>query len=229
MMIEDFEQGKILLVDKPLTWTSFDVVNIIRKISRAKIGHAGTLDPLATGLLILCTGGFTKKLGEFQGFDKVYEGSLKFGETTPSYDLETKPDHTFGTEHITEEMIYNEVQNFKGKVQQLPPAFSAIKKDGVPHYKKARKGEEVILEPRDIEIFDFQITKIEMPFVHFHVHCSKGTYIRSLAHDFGKALFSGAHLTSLRRTKIAEYRIEDAWNLEELIQDIKKQRASVNT
>lgn len=227
--MEDFEQGKILLVDKPLTWTSFDVVNIIRKISRAKIGHAGTLDPLATGLLILCTGNFTKKLGEFQGFDKVYEGTLKLGETTPSYDLETKPDQIFSTDGITDEMIYGATEKFKGKIQQLPPAYSAIKKDGVPHYKKARKGEEVILEPREVEIFDFQITKIEMPVVHFKIHCGKGTYIRSLAYDFGKALNSGAHLTSLRRTKIGEHRIEDAWDLEELIQDIKKQRASANT
>ncbi|MFN3755942.1 MAG: tRNA pseudouridine(55) synthase TruB [Flavobacterium sp.] len=215
---EDFLEGQILLIDKPLTWSSFQAVNKIkyalkRKFDlpkKFKIGHAGTLDPLATGLLIICTGKFTKKITEIQGQVKEYTGTFYLGATTPSYDLETEIDQTFPTEHLNDELIKNTIQPFLGEIDQKPPVFSAIKKDGIRMYEHARAGTEVEMVSRKTTIYEFDITRIALPEVDFHVVCSKGTYIRSLAHDFGKALDSGAHLTALRRTKIGKFTVEDS-------------------
>jgi tRNA pseudouridine55 synthase len=219
-----FAEGQMLLIDKPLTWTSFDVVGKIRnsiKPLKIKVGHAGTLDPLATGLLIVCTGKFTKKIDSYQAEDKEYTGTITLGGTTPSYDLETEVDETFPTDHISEQMIHDAAKTFEGDIDQYPPAHSAIKINGERIYEKARRGETVELKTRKVSINSFIIEKIEMPVVQFRVSCSKGTYIRSLAYDFGKALNSGAHLSSLRRTKSGDYQVANAWNLEELIQKIK--------
>jgi tRNA pseudouridine55 synthase len=214
---EDFKTGQILLIDKPLTWSSFQAVNkvrwVIRKafdIKKIKVGHAGTLDPLATGLLVICTGKFTKRLSEFQGQIKEYTGEITLGATTPSYDLETEIDKTFPLEHITEEAIQEATEQFIGEIAQFPPVFSALKKDGKRLYEYARNNEEVEIKSRKIQIDEFEITKIDLPKVSFRVVCSKGTYIRSLAHDFGKALQSGGHLSKLRRTKIGEFNAENA-------------------
>ncbi len=214
---ENFKTGQLLLIDKPLEWTSFQAVNKIKwgirkkfKLKKLKVGHAGTLDPLASGLLLICTGKFTKKIPEFQGLVKEYTGTFTLGDTTPSYDLETEIDQTFPVNHISEELIYKTATQFIGKQLQEPPIFSALKKDGKRLYEFAREGKKVAIQPRSIEIFIFDITKIELPTVHFKVVCSKGTYIRSLAHDFGKALESGAHLSTLRRTKIGEFSVENA-------------------
>ena len=221
----DFQAGTTLLIDKPQNWTSFDVVNKLRHrlrkltgIKKIKVGHAGTLDPLATGLLIICTGKFTKKLTEFQGFDKEYTGTFKLGGTTPSYDAETEVDQTFPTHHITAELIEAARQQFLGTIQQVPPMFSAIKVNGQPLYKKARKGEKVEIKARTVHIEEFELTNIDLPDISFRLHCSKGTYVRSLAHDMGKTMGSGAYLTALRRTQVGPYRIENAWNLDELIE-----------
>ena len=215
----EFKAGQILLVDKPLTWSSFAAVNklrwVIRKafdIKKIKVGHAGTLDPLATGLLIICTGKFTKRLSEFQGQPKEYTGEITLGATTPSYDLETEVDATFETEHITETQIHETVKQFIGDIEQYPPVFSALKKDGKRLYEYARNGEDVEIKPRTINIAAFEITKIDLPKVEFRVVCSKGTYIRSLAYDFGKALNSGGHLSVLRRTKIGDFSVDDAFD-----------------
>lgn len=223
----DFRVGATLLVDKPKDWTSFDVVNKIRfrlrkitGVKRIKVGHAGTLDPMATGLLILCTGKFTKKLASFQGLDKVYTGSFKLGASTPSYDAETEIDHTFPYKDITEKDIEKARQLYLGDINQVPPMYSAIKVDGQPLYKRARKGEFIEIKARPVHIFDFDITGNKLPDIGFRLHCSKGTYVRSLAHDMGHSLDSGAYLTELRRTKIGEYSIEDAWNLEALIEQL---------
>ncbi|WP_103069355.1 tRNA pseudouridine(55) synthase TruB [Aquimarina sediminis] len=214
---QDYKDGQILLIDKSLQWTSFQVVNklrwLIRKnfnIKKIKVGHAGTLDPLASGLLIICTGKFTKRIQEFQGQIKEYTGTLKLGATTPSYDLETEIDQTFSIGHISEEMIKNATIDFIGEIEQYPPVFSALKKDGKRLYEYAREGEAVEIRPRKISITEFEITRIDLPEVDFRVVCGKGTYIRSLAHDFGKKLDSGAHLTGLRRTKIGAFSVEDA-------------------
>ncbi|MGE4346382.1 MAG: tRNA pseudouridine(55) synthase TruB [Flavobacteriaceae bacterium] len=212
-----YQLGKILLIDKPLTWSSFQAVNKIKYILKRKynlpksfkIGHAGTLDPLATGLLIICTGKFTKKIPELQGMTKEYTGTFCLGATTPSYDLETEVDNTYPTEHLTEELIYNATKQFIGEVEQKPPIFSAIKKDGKRLYEHARKGEEVEITARKVVIHEFEITKIALPEISFRVVCSKGTYIRSLAYDFGLALNSGAYLSALRRTKIGEFSVEN--------------------
>ncbi len=224
----NFQSGATLLIDKPKTWTSFDVVNKIRYkikhrlgIKKIKVGHAGTLDPMATGLLIICTGSFTRKLNEFQGLPKVYTGTFRLGGTTPSFDTETKVDETYPTEHITPELLEEARQKFLGNIEQLPPMFSAIKVDGQPLYKKARKGQVVEVQARPVEIFDFDLTRVELPEVDFLVKCSKGTYIRSLAHDFGQAVRSGAYLTALRRTAIGPFSIEKAWNLEDLVEYIE--------
>ena len=224
----DFQAGATLLIDKPLDWTSFDVVNKVRyalksklNVKKIKVGHAGTLDPKATGLLILCTGKFTKKLTEFQGLGKEYAGTITLGATTPSYDVETEVDQTYPTEHIDDLLLDKTREQFIGDLEQLPPIFSAIKKDGVPLYKRARKGEKVEVKPRAISIYDFEFTRIALPEVDFKVSCSKGTYIRSLAYDFGKMLGSGGYLSALRRTQIGTHRIEDAWQLEELIKEIE--------
>ena len=215
---EDYQIGRILLIDKPLNWTSFQAVNkikyaLINKVGlpkKFKIGHAGTLDPLATGLLLVCTGKFTKRITELQGQAKEYTGTFFIGATTPSYDLETEIDESFPISHIDETVIQETVKQFLGEIDQKPPIYSAIKKDGVRLYEHARAGESVEIEPRKTTIHDFEITRIALPEIDFRVVCSKGTYIRSLAYDFGKALNSGAHLTALRRTKIGDYHVENA-------------------
>lgn len=216
--VEDFLNGQILLIDKPLNWTSFQAVNkikyaLINKVGlpkKFKIGHAGTLDPLASGLLLICTGKFTKKISELQGQAKEYTGTFFIGATTPSYDLETEIDETFSISHIDNDLIHETVKQFLGEINQKPPIYSAIKKDGVRLYEHARAGEVVEIEFRKTTIHEFEITRIALPEIEFRVVCSKGTYIRSLAFDFGKALNSGAHLTALRRTKIGDYSIENA-------------------
>jgi tRNA pseudouridine55 synthase len=216
--VEDFQNGQLLLIDKPLNWTSFQAVNkikyaLINKVGlpkKFKIGHAGTLDPLASGLLLICTGKFTKKISELQGQAKEYTGTFFIGATTPSYDLETEIDETFPISHIDYELIHETVKQFLGEINQKPPIYSAIKKDGVRLYEHARAGEVIEIELRKTTIHEFEITRIALPEIDFRVVCSKGTYIRSLAFDFGKALNSGAHLTSLRRTKIGDYSIENA-------------------
>jgi len=215
--LEAYQEGKVLLIDKPLNWTSFQVVNKIRwlikqqfEIKKIKVGHAGTLDPLATGLLILCTGKFTKKIETYQAQVKEYTGTITLGATTPSYDLESEVDQTFDISGITKEDILQNTQNFIGKIQQQPPIFSALKKDGKRLYEYARKGEHLEIPKRAITINEFKITNIDMPNVEFQVVCSKGTYIRSLAHDFGKMLNNGAHLSSLRRTKIGDFSVDNA-------------------
>ena len=211
-----YEQGQLLLINKPLHWTSFDVVRQIRNlVGVKKVGHAGTLDPLATGLLVICTGKFTKKINEYMAREKEYTGTFILGATTPTYDLESKPENFKSTENITEQQIQNKVKKFLGEVMQIPPAHSAIKIDGKRVYELARKGEEVKLEPRKIFIGEFEITKIELPVVHFRVVCSTGTYIRSLANDFGEALGCGAHLSGLCRTRIGEFKLEDSLTIEE--------------
>ncbi|MFK7808386.1 MAG: tRNA pseudouridine(55) synthase TruB [Saprospiraceae bacterium] len=221
----DFQAGATLLVDKPKDWTSFDVVNKIRfqlrRITgnkKIKVGHAGTLDPMATGLLIICTGKFTKRLAELQGLPKTYSGTIQLGATTPSYDAETPIDKHYPTDHITTDLIEEKRQTFLGPQEQYPPMYSAIKVDGQPLYKKARKGIMVEVKPRPVDIMQFDLTRVEVPEVDFEVACSKGTYIRSLAFDFGKALGSGGYLTALRRDSIGEYRLEDGWNLEEFVE-----------
>ncbi len=218
---EDYKNGQVLLIDKPLNWTSFQVVNKLRwnirkqfNIKKIKVGHAGTLDPLATGLLIVCTGKETKNIEKYQAQTKEYTGTFFVGATTPSYDLETKIDNHFKTEHITEAMLHETCKQFIGKIQQKPPIFSAIKKDGKRLYEFAREGKEVVINAREVEIMAFEIIKIDFPSVYFRVVCSKGTYIRSLAHDFGIALKSGAYLSSLRRTKIGDFSVEEAVQIE---------------
>jgi len=220
----DFKKGELLLIDKPKNWTSFDIVRKIRNTTNAKIGHAGTLDPLATGLLIVGTGVFTKQLTELQTYSKEYTGSFYIGATTPSYDLETEPNETWDISAISENDIYKAVESFKGESMQMPPIFSAIKIGGKTSYDLARKGQTPDLQSRPIIIYDFEITKIELPEVYFRVACSKGTYIRSLAYDFGRALGVGAYMSSLCRTKIGEYKLEDAWQMEALITEIKRQQ-----
>lgn len=220
--LEDFQNGKVLLLDKPLDWTSFQMVNkirwIIKKhfgIKKIKVGHAGTLDPLASGLLIICTGKFTKKIDEFQAQEKEYTGTFSLGATTPSYDLETEPDQFFDISNISEAQIIEASKKFIGTVQQQPPIFSALKKEGKKLYEFARKGQEVDIPFRDITISEFEITRIDLPEIDFRVVCSKGTYIRSLAHDFGKALENGAHLSALRRTRIGDFSVENAIAIED--------------
>lgn len=225
----DFLAGTTLLVDKPLEWTSFDVVNKIRgalratlNIKKIKVGHAGTLDPLATGLLIICTGKSTKTIDNIQALYKEYTGTIKLGATTPSYDAETEEDSSFSLDGLTEDKIKANCAQFIGPIAQFPPMFSAIKVNGQPLYKKARKGEKVEVKARNITIHNFDLTRIELPEVDFRAKCSKGTYIRSLAHDFGKTLDNGGYLKALRRTKIGEHCIEDAWQLPDLIKHIEE-------
>ena len=214
---QDFQEGQVVLIDKPLHWSSFQAVNKVKwslkkhmDLKKIKVGHAGTLDPLATGLLIVCTGKFTKRISELQGMEKEYTGTFSIGSTTPSYDLETEVNQTYPTDHITEEMINETVNQFLGEIDQKPPVFSAIKKDGKRLYEHARKGEEVEIAFRKTTVHEFEITRIALPEVDFRIVCSKGTYIRSIAHDFGQALQSGAHLTALRRTKIGTFSVEGA-------------------
>lgn len=225
---EEFLDGQMILVDKPLEWTSFQVVNKIRwllrkqfNLKKLKVGHAGTLDPLATGLLILCVGKFTKKIETYQAQDKEYTGTIFLGATTPSYDAETEADQVFPTEHIDEALIKKTAIKFLGVQQQQPPIFSALKKDGKRLYEFARKGKAVDIPTREIRIEAFEITRIALPEVDFRVVCSKGTYIRSLAHDFGKAMQSGGYLTALRRTKIGAFDVVNSQSIEELETYIK--------
>jgi tRNA pseudouridine55 synthase len=229
-MAYNFYTGEVLLIDKPLGWSSFQAVNKLKhgiknhpsfihegnKV-KPKIGHAGTLDPLATGLLIVCTGKKTKEIESFMGLTKEYTGTFFIGATTPCYDLEKEIDKTFPTEHITKELILETVKTFLGVQEQVPPIFSAVQINGKRAYTLARAGEEVELKPRQIEILEFEITDIQMPIVSFRILCGKGTYIRSIARDFGLALNSGAHLTSLRRTKIGNYDVKDAVSPEEFV------------
>ncbi len=211
-----FEEGKVLLINKPLKWTSFDVVRKVRNLVKIKkVGHAGTLDPLATGLLIICTGKFTKRINEFMAQEKEYTGSFTLGATTPTYDLESEPVNFKTVDYLTEEEIKNTTSQFTGEIMQVPPAHSAIKQQGKRVYELARQGKEVILEPRKLFIREFEITDISLPVVSFRVVCSTGTYIRSLANDFGQALGCGAYLSSLCRTRIGEFKNEDAMSMEE--------------
>lgn len=228
-MKEQFLNGEIILIDKPMDWTSFQVVNKIRWLIRStfgikkiKVGHAGTLDPLASGLLILCTGKMTKSIEQFMGQEKEYTGTFTLGATTPSYDLETEIDNTFPTDHITEELLHNTLDQFVGTIDQYPPVFSALKKDGKRLYEFAREGIEVEIPTRKVNIRSFELTQKALPKVDFKVICSKGTYIRSLANDYGKALNSGAHLSALRRTRIGEFNIEQAVSIEDFEKQIKK-------
>lgn len=228
-----FQEGQILLIDKPLGWTSFQVVNkvrwLIRKqynLKKIKVGHAGTLDPLATGLLIICTGKFTKQIDTYQGQEKEYTGTITLGATTPSFDLETEIVQTFDISNLKEEEIVAAAKMFIGEIQQQPPVYSALKKDGKRLYEFARSGEDVEVAFRKVHISAFEITRIALPEVDFRVQCSKGTYIRSLAHDFGKALENGAHLSALRRTKIGEFSVRDAMSLEEFENQLKPSNPS---
>lgn len=221
--IKQLQEGTVILVDKPYRWTSFDVVHKLRKPIQAKIGHAGTLDPLATGLLICCTGAFTKKISDYQMLPKEYTGIIHLGATTPTYDLESEPEDFKPFEHLTEVQLTEATKAFIGDILQMPPAHSAIKKDGKRAYELARAGKEVNLAARPITIGEFELTKIELPEVHFRVTCSTGTYIRSLAQDYGQALGCGGYLQALRRTKIGNYTVENAISPEEWIAYLKEQ------
>jgi tRNA pseudouridine55 synthase len=230
----NFQAGEILLIDKPLEWTSFDVVNkirytILRKmgIKKIKVGHAGTLDPLATGLLIICTGKFTKRIEEFQAQEKEYTGTFHIGATTPSYDMETEIDSKYDVDHIDETLLKNTAKKFIGEISQVPPIFSAVKIKGERAYNIARKNQDIKLESKIIVIKEFELTKISLPEVSFRVKCSKGTYIRALARDFGESLNSGAYLSSLRRTKIGDLDVDSAYQIDELIKKIN--HSTVNT
>ncbi len=216
-----FVEGKVLLIDKPLHWTSFDMVRKLRGILQIKkIGHAGTLDPLATGLLIVCTGKFTKKINEYMAQQKEYTGTITLGAVTPTYDLESLPEQHQSIDHITNEAIYAVTKQFTGAINQFPPIYSAIKKEGVALYELARRGETVELSARPITIYQFEITNIALPSIKFKVVCSTGTYIRSLAHDVGQALGCGGYLSSLRRTKIGEFTVEDAIDLNSIAREV---------
>jgi tRNA pseudouridine55 synthase len=217
---EEFLSGQIFLIDKPLGWTSFDLVkkvkNLIRtkyNLKKIKVGHAGTLDPLATGLLIVCTGKFTKRISEIQGQIKIYTGEITLGGTTASYDLETEIDTRYQISHITKRLMQDIALLFTGEIDQKPPIFSALKRDGERLYEKARRGESIEIEARKVSVHSFEITAIEMPKISFEIKCSKGTYIRSIAHDFGAALDSGAHLTKLCRTAIGDYKLKNALDI----------------
>lgn len=243
----NFQKGEVILINKPYKWTSFDVVNKVRNIikkipcnfpnqdekilnPKIKVGHAGTLDPLATGLLIVCTGKLTKEIDTFQAQEKEYTGVFFIGATTPSYDLETAVDKEYETSHINKALIHEAVKKFIGKISQVPPSHSAIKIGGQRAYKKARLGETQIIQPKDIEISDFEITKIDMPLIYFRVVCSKGTYIRSLANDFGNALFSGAYLQSLCRTRIGDFKLDKAMTIDEFMlqyQLVQKEKVNI--
>ena len=229
----DLLSGVTLLVDKPLHWTSFDVVNKIRNavkkktgLKKVKVGHAGTLDPLATGLLIIAIGKDTKNIQHFSDLDKIYSGTMRLGATTKTYDSEFEPDEFFPVDHIDGELLHETVKKFTGVIEQIPPLYSAVKIKGKAAYKLAREGKTFEIKKRKVEIFDFKLTNINMPDVDFEVKCSKGTYIRSLVHDFGKAMNSGAYLLSLRRIAIGEHKIEDAFDLDEVINTLNSKHAA---
>ena len=231
----NFPEGEVLLVDKPLGWTSFDVVNYIRSfirkvygIKKIKVGHAGTLDPMATGLLIICTGKMTKQIDNFQGMDKVYVGQMQLGATTPSFDKETEEDRQFDIAHLTEDELKNAAKKFEGEIEQIPPQYSAIKIKGQRAYNLARKNKDVALKSRKVTIHSFQLLTYNPPLVDFYVNCSKGTYIRSLVRDFGQALNNGAYLTALKRTQIGEYNLKSAWTLENFKAEVFKQTGQTN-
>lgn len=219
--LDDISNGKMILIDKPIEWTSFDVVKYIRKslqtrlkVKKIKVGHAGTLDPLATGLLIICIGKETKNISKYQNLSKKYTGIIKLGETTPSYDRETEINETYDYDHIDEEKVLKISKKFIGRQKQLPPIYSALKKDGKRMYKYAREKINILIEPRDIEIYDFQILNFSLPYIEFIIKCSKGTYIRSVASDYGKKLNSGSHLYELKRVSIGDFSISDALRFE---------------
>lgn len=224
MEAADYLSGQTILLDKPLTWSSFQAVNKLKYalkrkdvlMKNIKVGHAGTLDPLASGLLIVCVGKNTKKISEYQGLPKEYTGTIRLGASTPSYDLETAINQTFSTDHLTEALIQNTIPQFLGEIMQKPPIFSAIKKEGKRLYEHARNQEEVKIEARPVTIHAFEITAFRLPEIDFRIVCSKGTYIRSIAHDLGEALKCGGHLTALRRTKIGDFSVEDAWQIADL-------------
>lgn len=225
---KDYTEGQVLLIDKALEWTSFDAVNKIRytikkkfSLKKIKVGHAGTLDPLATGLLIICTGKFTKKINDYMGMPKEYIGVIKLGATTPSYDLETEIDKTYPIDHITDELIQKARETFLGDQNQIPPIFSAIKKDGKKAYDLARSGEDIQMKSREITIHSLELLRISKDELSFTVNCSKGTYIRSLAFDIGKALQTGAYLQSLRRTKIGEFDVVDAVSVDDFVNGLE--------
>ena len=225
--VNKYEAGQVILIDKPLNWTSFDVVRKIRSLIKIKkVGHAGTLDPLATGLLIVCTGKFTKKINEYMGMEKEYAGTFVLGAVTQTYDLESEPTEIKDISNITEEQIHAAAEYFTGEIQQVPPIHSAIKKDGKPVYLLARKGIDVQLEPRTITINNFTIEKIELPIIYFKVVCTTGTYIRSLANDFGKKLGCGAYLSNLTRTRIGIFSAENALQMTDFTTQLKKEALS---
>ncbi len=227
----NFLEGEMLLIDKPIGWTSFDVVNSIRytikrtlNIKKIKVGHAGTLDPLATGLLIICTGKFTKQIDSFQGLDKVYIGSMFVGATTPSFDKETEVDQTFDTKNISKEILLDATKQFTGEIEQTPPVYSAVKIDGKRAFEYARKNNEVKIKSRLITIYDFNLLNFDLPEIDFMVNCSKGTYIRSLVNDFGKAINNGAYMSSLRRTAIGNHSVSNAYSPDEIKEIIISQK-----
>ncbi len=227
--LEALREGKVLTVDKPLDWTSFDVVNkikfAIRKthgLKKFKVGHAGTLDPKATGLLIVCIGRATKTIPELMGQSKKYVAEIKLGETTPSYDTETQPDQTFPTDHINLDLIAQTLPQFVGEIMQKPPIFSAIKKEGKRLYEHARKGEDVEITARPVQIYSIEIIELKDDVLTLDIHCGKGTYIRSLAHDLGMALNSGSYLVGLRRTAIGDFKVDDAWDVEPICQKVRE-------
>ena len=229
-MAFNFIEGELLLIDKPLEWTSFDVVNYIRSflrktydLKKLKVGHAGTLDPLATGLLIICTGKMTKRIDEYQGMDKVYVGQMKLGATTPSFDKETEEDNHFDISGLAEEELLKTTEKFLGEIDQIPPLYSAIKIDGKRAYEHARKKEKKEIKARQVTIHEFKLLNIALPLIDFYVKSSKGTYIRSLARDFGESLNSGAYLTQLRRTQIGEFNVNNAWSLDSFREAVKKE------
>jgi tRNA pseudouridine55 synthase len=228
--IFNFVEGEMLLIDKPFEWTSFDVVKHLRafikrtyNLKKFKIGHAGTLDPLATGLLILCTGKMTKRIDEYQGMDKVYVGQMTLGATTPSYDKETEPDHFFPVDHLQPDDLKNACLKFTGEIEQVPPVYSAIKIKGKRAYKYARKEQDVKIKARKVHIYEFELLNFTPPLLDFSVKCSKGTYIRSLVSDYGKSLDNGAYLSSLRRTKIGDYSVNDALSIDDFKAEVLSQ------
>ena len=220
------EEGKVIFINKELRWTSFDVVKKIRNLVRIKkVGHAGTLDPLATGLLIICVGKMTKQINSFMNLEKEYAGTMIIGKTTPSVDLETEINSERSIEHITKEDVIKTSLKFHGKLMQVPPIYSALKKDGEPLYKKARKGEKVSIEPREVESKEFEITKVNLPEVHFRLVCSKGFYVRSLVYDFGKDLGVGAYMSKLERTRIGEHKLENSLTVDEFRKSIEDENS----
>jgi tRNA pseudouridine55 synthase len=228
MTLEELKEGTVLLFDKPLRWTSFDVVNKIKYLTRVKIGHAGTLDPLASGLLIILTGTYCKKMVEYMGQDKEYTGTFKFGATTPSHDLETQEDAVFDISNLTEEAIREKAKSFIGELMQTPPSHSAKHIDGKRYYDMARDGKEFERKQSKVALHEFEIVKVDLPFVDFRIVCSKGFYVRSLAHDFGLALNNGAYLSALRRTRSGDFKVEDAWQVDDFVKLVKELKANEN-